>query len=70
MNSEHKLVEEENLKCSKFKIFELQLSITQLQLENNNHKMKVRVCTRIDKRKDNTIETMKQNLKTLRLQAK
>ena len=33
-DSRHKVVAEGNLKCSNFKINELQLSITELQLEN------------------------------------
>ena len=44
-DSKHKLVAEENSKSSKLKINELQLSLTQLYLENNNHKMKVDLST-------------------------
>ena len=65
-DSKHKLVTEGNLKSNKFKINELQSSLTQLQLANNNSKMKLELSTRIDKKKDNTIGTMKQKLITLR----
>ena len=64
------MLHEGNLKCSKFKINELQLSVTQLRLEINDYKKKLELSTRIDHKKDNTIESMKQKLRTLRLEAK